>query len=155
VCPAMQSGTILKNLKMDNCLQEPTVEIRGGDFDWDNWAGLPPAELAKQRASTAALLETPESPIRQLLHGLKRLMQAPPGRSCTGCPSGCLACLQSQPSTAPHDGNHLRDLQFGAGDTQSGADMSHGAAPDLKLAIEPVGPGRDEDVLPVSGHRYT
>ena len=139
---------------MDNCLQEPTVEMRGGDFDWDNWAGLPPAELAKQRASTAALLETPESQTRQLLRGLKRLMQASQGRSCTGCPSGCLACLQSQPSTAPHDGYHLQDQQLNAGGAQSGVDTSHGAAPDLKLAIEPVGPGRNEDILPVPGHRY-
>ena len=128
--------------------------MRGGDFDWDNWAGLPPAELAKQRASTAALLETPESPIRQLLRDLKRLMRMPQGRSCTGCPSGCLACLQCQPSTTPHDGNHLQGQRLSAGDAENGADMSDGAAPDLKLAIEPVSPGRDEDVLPVPGHRY-
>ncbi len=51
--------------------------MRGGDFSWGNWAGLPPAELAKQRASTAALLEAPESPIRQLLSGLQRLMCSP------------------------------------------------------------------------------
>ena len=60
-----------------HALQSPAVELRGGDFDWDNWAGLPPAALAKQRAATAALLETPESPIRQLLHGLHKLMTAP------------------------------------------------------------------------------
>lgn len=51
--------------------------MRGGDFNWDNWAGLPPTELAKQRASTAALLEAPESPIRQLLSGLQGLMLSP------------------------------------------------------------------------------
>ncbi len=32
------------------------MELRGADFDWDNWAGLPAAELAAQRAATAALL---------------------------------------------------------------------------------------------------
>lgn len=53
------------------------MELRGGDFDWDNWAGLPPAELAKQRASTAALLDSPESKIMQLLHGLQKLMHRP------------------------------------------------------------------------------
>ena len=58
-------------------LQSPTIELRGGDFDWDNWAGLPPAALAEQRAATAALLEAPESPIRQLLHGLQKLLTAP------------------------------------------------------------------------------
>ncbi len=51
--------------------------MRGGNFDWDNWAGLPPAEQAKQQASKAALLESPESPIRQLLHGLQKLMHRP------------------------------------------------------------------------------
>ena len=60
--------------------------MRGGDFNWDNWAGLPPAELAKQRASTAALLEPPESPIRQLLSGLQRLMTRP--RSSGKAPAG-------------------------------------------------------------------
>ena len=59
-----------------HALQSPSVELRGGDFDWDNWAGLPPAALAKQRAASAALLEASESPIRQLLHGLHKLMTA-------------------------------------------------------------------------------
>ena len=58
-------------------LQSPSVELRGGDFDWVNWAGLPPTALAEQRAATAALLEAPESPIRQLLHGLQKLVTAP------------------------------------------------------------------------------
>lgn len=58
-------------------MQPPTVELRGGNFDWDNWAGLPPAALAEQRAATAALLEASESPIRQLLHGLQKLVTAP------------------------------------------------------------------------------
>ena len=57
-------------------LQLPSVELRGGDFDWDNWAGLPPAALTKQRAASAALLEASESPIRQLLHGLHKLKTA-------------------------------------------------------------------------------
>ena len=51
--------------------------MRGGDFSWDNWAGLPPAELAAHCASTAALLEPPESPIRRLLSGLQALMCRP------------------------------------------------------------------------------
>ncbi len=128
--------------------------MRGGDFDWDNWSGLPPAELAAQRANTAALLETPESPIRQLLHGLKRLMQAPSGRSCTGCTSACLASTHCQPSTTPHDDSHLQTQKLSADNAQIGADMSRGAAPDLKVAIEPVGPGRDEDILPVPCQRH-
>lgn len=32
------------------------MELRGADFDWDNWAGLPEAELAARRAAAAALL---------------------------------------------------------------------------------------------------
>lgn len=76
--------------------------MRGGDFNWDNWAGLPPAELAKQRASTAALLEAPESPIRHLLSGLQGLMQRP----CSGGKAGagkdntrCRPALPQHPST--------------------------------------------------------
>ncbi|BDA43779.1 probable cystic fibrosis transmembrane conductance regulator [Coccomyxa sp. Obi] len=32
------------------------VELRGADFDWDNWAGLPTDQLAARREAAAALL---------------------------------------------------------------------------------------------------
>ena len=44
------------------------VELRGADFDWDNWAGLPPDQLAVRRAATAALVrdEVRQSLFRRL-----------------------------------------------------------------------------------------
>ena len=35
------------------------MELRGADFDWDNWAGLPPDQLAQRRGAAAAPLHEP------------------------------------------------------------------------------------------------
>lgn len=43
--------------------QAAALELRGADFDWDNWAGLPPDKLAERKAATALLLrEAPPNP---------------------------------------------------------------------------------------------
>ncbi len=36
------------------------VELRGANFDWNNWAGLPAEQLAAQKAAAAALLRHDE-----------------------------------------------------------------------------------------------
>ena len=33
------------------------MELRGADYNWDNWAGLTPELLAVQKAASAALVE--------------------------------------------------------------------------------------------------
>jgi hypothetical protein len=50
------------------------VELRGADFDWDNWAGLLPEQLAAQKAATELLSrDAPPSPLNCLGRGVCRL----------------------------------------------------------------------------------
>lgn len=86
--------------KLHNCLvrssilQAAAVELRGADFDWDNWAGLPPDQLAARRAATAALLRDEVRPsLFRRVWGRLTSRFSNPEKDCKPTKGGGASCM--------------------------------------------------------------
>ena len=111
--------------------REAAVELRGADFDWSNWAGLPPAQLAERRAAAAALLQDPAAARHPCLDW-QRLFRAKPQKPRSNPGSDKLSTARVSPAAAAaQPGGRAGD----AGSALApGATASFGA-PDTRLAL--------------------
>ena len=107
------------------------MELRGADFDWNNWAGLPPEQLAAQKAAAAALLQdgaskrrrkqgTKPGPFLKCLGGLRRTRTAVPGKAAEG---------KVGESGSHEQGNGATDATFGVSDVKLGLGETSEAMP--------------------------
>lgn len=117
--------------------EEPAVELRGADFDWGNWAGLPPDLLAQSRVAAAALLQDPAAAKQPCLdwQRLARL-QPKPGKGNEG--SGKVSTGQISPAAAQPDDKTVlspgASASFGAPDTR----LALGDAPETANGVQQV-----------------
>ena len=114
------------------------MELRGADFDWGNWAGLPPDQLARCRAAAAALLQDPAAATRRPCLDWQRLTrqqaQKPKGDAGSGKASPAAARLGG---TAGDDNSALSPgagASFGAPDTR----LALGDAPETANGVQQI-----------------
>ena len=107
------------------------MELRGADFDWGNWAGLPPEQLAQRRAAAAALLQDPATTRRPCLDWQRLIGRKPqePGRSDLG--SGKVSAARVSPAAAAQPGGRAG----AAGSVLAPGAAANLGAPDMRLAL--------------------